>query len=159
MTPVRGFEIVSGFRDLASGIHLPERKTQFSAGYDIFSVEDVCLEPAKVTLIATGLKAYMPGDEFLGIYIRSGMAVKHQLCLVNSVGIIDADYYNNPDNEGHILVAVLNLGPEKFILPKGTRFAQGIFQKYFCCDYENDANGDAPHAKRMGGIGSTGTIG
>ena len=93
----------------------------------------------------------MQPDEYLGLHIRSSLAVKSGLRLANGQGIIDSDYYNNPDNEGHILVAVYNHGCESFQLEKGTRIAQGIFMKYLITDH------DAADGLRTGGIGSTGT--
>ena len=92
----RGFEVVSSWK--TEGIRIPVRKTASSAGYDIESGRDMDILPGKVTLIPTGLKAYMGEEEYLAIYIRSSMAIKHGLILINSTGIIDADYYNNYDN-------------------------------------------------------------
>lgn len=144
----RGFEVVSSWEK--EGIRIPVRKTASSAGYDIESGRDMDILPGKVTLIPTGLKAYMGADEYLGIYIRSSMAIKHGIILINSTGIIDSDYYNNEDNEGHIMVAVYNTGKEPFHVAKGDRVAQGIFQKYLKTD------GDRAEGKRTGGVGSTG---
>lgn len=144
----RGFEIVAAWRD--KGIHLPNRKTEKSAGYDIESAADVDLLPGKVVLIPTGLKAYMGADEYLGIHIRSSMAIKRGIILINSTGIIDADYYNNPDNEGHIMVAVYNTTSKTVHVKKGDRVAQGIFARYLKTD------DDAAAGKRTGGVGSTG---
>ena len=81
-----------------------------------------------------------------------GMAIKRHLALVNSTGIIDSDYYNNEDNEGHIMIALLNFGNEPVTLEKGERVAQGIFSKYLITN-DDDATG-----VRTGGIGSTGTM-
>ena len=145
---VRGFEIISQY--LNSGISLPVRKTAASAGYDIAAAQDSTLLPGKVTLVPTGLKAYMAGDEYLGIHIRSGLAVKQGVSLINGQGIIDADYYNNPDNEGHILIAVFNHSDQPVVITKGTRLAQGIFYKYLLADH------DCPGGERLGGLGSTG---
>lgn len=145
---VRGFEIVSQY--VGCGITLPVRKTVSSAGYDIAAGQDATLSPGKVTLVPTGLKAYMGSDEYLGIHIRSGLAVKQSLSLINGQGIIDADYYNNPDNEGHILIAVFNHGDQPVVITKGTRLAQGIFYKYLIVD------NDRPGGERLGGLGSTG---
>ena len=145
---LRGFEIVSEY--VNKGICLPVRKTTFSAGYDIEVATEVLLPSQEVTLIQTGIKAYMQPDEYLGIHIRSGISIKNKLSLINNQGIIDADYYNNQDNEGHILVAVYNHGCESFHLEKGTRIAQGIFMKYLITDH------DAAEGMRTGGIGSTG---
>ena len=125
---IRGFEVVSAFEE--QDINLPTRKTTESAGYDIECAEAVTLEPGQVVLVPTGIKAFMAYDEYLAIHIRSSMAIKRHLALVNSTGIIDSDYYNNEDNEGHIMIALLNFGKEIVTLDKGERVAQGIFSKY-----------------------------
>lgn len=146
---VRGFEFVTLYNK--AGLVLPQRKTSYSAGYDLAAAEDTLIEPRKVTLIPTGVKAYMQQDEYLGIHIRSSLAVKHQLSLINAQGIIDADYYNNESNEGHILIAVLNSSNSPFAVNKGDRIAQGIFYKYLLADDDTTAVN-----VRTGGIGSTG---
>lgn len=147
---LRGFEFISSYEN--TSLLLPIRKTQFSAGYDIAAAEDVILKPNKTTLIATGLKAYMQGDEYLGIHIRSGLSIKNNVSLINGQGIIDADYYNNADNEGHILIAIYNHNSQEVLIRKGTRIAQGIFYKYLVTDHD-DQN---LFVTRTGGIGSTG---
>jgi dUTP pyrophosphatase len=146
----RGFKIVSSYQK--DDIILPQRKTLLSAGYDIAAAEDTLLKAQKVTLIPTGIKAYMEDDEYLGIHIRSGLAVKKNLTLINGQGIIDADYYNNEGNEGHILIAVFNHGDQDLLITKGTRVAQGIFYKYLLADQDNHSIS----ATRKGGLGSTG---
>lgn len=146
---IRGFEIVTIYKK--AGIELPERKTSYSAGYDLAAAEDTLIEPHQVTLIPTGVKAYMQQDEYLGIHIRSSLAVKHQLSLINAQGIIDADYYNNKSNEGHILIAVYNNSNTAFAVNKGDRIAQGIFYKYLLADDDTTAVN-----VRTGGMGSTG---
>lgn len=148
---VRGFEIIASFSQ--AGLVIPERKTAYSAGYDIAAAQDMIAHAGQLTLIPTGLKAYMPADEYLAVHIRSGLSIRHQLCLMNGQGIIDADYYNNPDNEGHIIVAVWNAGMSAVPIAKGTRIAQGIFQKYLLADHENALE----KIVRSGGFGSTGT--
>ncbi|MBR2071008.1 MAG: dUTP diphosphatase [Phascolarctobacterium sp.] len=146
---LRGFEKIAKYADV--DFQMPERKTQKSAGYDFCLPEDVVLEPGKLQLVPTGVKAYMQDDEYLGMHIRSSMAVKKRIMLVNNVGIIDADYYNNEDNEGHIMLALLNMGSEPVALPKGERVAQGIFYNYLVTDGDDNAE----KAVRGGGFGST----
>jgi dUTP pyrophosphatase len=145
---LRGFEVIESYFE--SAITLPVRKTAFSAGYDITAAEDIILVPRAVSLISTGIKAYMQQDEYLGIHIRSGFAMKYALSLINGQGIIDADYYNNPGNEGHIIIAVFNHGDQPVAVAKGERIAQGIFYTYLKTD------GDIATASRFGGMGSTG---
>ena len=76
------------------------------------------------------------------------MGFKYNIRLCNQVGIIDADYYNNENNEGHIYVALQNEGSKDFIIEKGDAYAQGIILNYLTC-------GDINNNKRSGGIGST----
>lgn len=146
----RGFEIVSYYQE--KNIILPSRKTKFSAGYDIATAENIILLPQQVTLIPTGIKAYMQTDEYLGVHIRSSIAIKQKLTLINNVGVIDADYYNNVDNEGHIMIPVYNYNQSSVTIEKDTRIAQGIFYRYLL------ASDDKAENIRIGGIGSTGKI-
>ena len=69
----------------------------------------------------------MNKDEVLLILVRSSMGFKYNIRLCNQVGIVDSDYYNNPDNEGHIFIALKNEGEKVFKVKKGDKFAQGIF--------------------------------
>ena len=147
---IRGFEKIAKYAEV--DFPMPERKTELSAGYDFCLPEEVTLEPGKLQLVPTGVKAYMQPGEWLGMHIRSSMAVKKRLMLVNNVGIIDADYYNNPDNEGHIMLALLNMGENPVTLPKGERVAQGIFYNYLTADGDEKVS----KAVRGGGFGSTG---
>ena len=148
---VRGFEIAKGFED--NNINLPIRKTKFSAGYDIESAEDIVIPSFKKgdnpTLIKTGLKAYMLDDEVLLLYNRSSNPKKKGLILSNSVGVIDKDYYGNPDNDGHIMFAFYNIKNEDITIKKGDVIGQGVFTKFLITDDDN-ATGE-----RKGGFGST----
>ena len=144
----RGFEIVSKYHD--QDILLPIRKTEGSAGYDIACALDTVIKKNNFAFVPTGIKAYMPQDEVLEVYPRSSLGFKKHLLLLNSVGVIDSDYYNNPDNEGEIMLILYNFGSEDIQLNKGERIAQGIFKKYLVAD--NDNNNDL----RVGGLGSTG---
>ena len=151
MEKLRGFEIAKGFEE--KQINLPVRKTKYSAGYDIESAED-CIIPTfkkgmKPTLVKTGLKAYMQDDEYLMLCNRSSNPGKKGLILANSIGIVDKDYYGNPDNDGAIMFAFFNVKEEDIEIKKGDCIGQAIFQKYFVAD------GDMAQGERMGGFGST----
>ena len=91
----RGFEVAKGYENM--GVVIPERKTKYSAGYDVEAIEDTVIPPfkpgMKPTLVKTGLKAYCQNDEFFMLVNRSSNPGKKGLVLANSVGIIDADYY------------------------------------------------------------------
>lgn len=171
------FELVSEFADQTD--LLPVRATKFSAGYDFSVARDIVVPSyqkqfkglnftddaplnltfvagltksykSKPTLVPTGVKAYLPEGTFLQISVRSSCPLKHWLILANGVGIIDGDYYNNPDNEGHIFFQIINLFPHDIILHKGDKIGQGIIMPYFL------AEGDVTAAERVGGFGSTG---
>ena len=151
MEKLRGFEIARGWED--KGIHIPERKTKYSAGYDFEAAEDVIIPSFKKgiapTLVKTGIKAYMADDEVLMLYNRSSNPKKKGLILSNSVGVIDKDYYENQDNDGHIMFAFYNIKDEDIVIKKGDATGQAVFQKYLITDNDN-AQGE-----RVGGFGST----
>ena len=151
MEKVRKFEVAKGFEN--KGINLPIRKTKYSAGYDIEAAEDVIIpsfkKGANPTLVKTGLKAYMQDDEVLILANRSSNPKKKGLILANSIGVIDKDYYGNPDNDGHIMFAFYNIKEEDIEIKKGECIGQGIFQKYLVTD-DDQAEGE-----RIGGFGST----
>ena len=148
---IRGFEIAKGWED--KNINLPVRKTKFAAGYDMEAAEDVVIPSFKKgmapVLIPTGLKAYMEDDEVLYLYNRSSNPKKKGLILANSVGVVDKDYYNNPDNDGHIMFAFFNIKDEDIIIKKGEAIGQGVFSKYLVTD------SDVAFGDRVGGFGST----
>lgn len=147
----RGFEIAKGFED--KEINLPIRKTKLSAGYDFEAAEDTIVPAFKrgdaPTLIKTGIKAYMEEDEVLYLYNRSSNPKKKGLILANSVGVVDADYYGNPDNDGHIMFAFINTRSEDVLIKKGEAIGQGVFSKYLITD------NDQAEGERTGGFGST----
>lgn len=142
-------------RKLMEGIdyNLPVRKTAKSAGYDFECIEDITIEPfkpgMKPTLVPTGVKVYMEDDEYLMLVNRSSNPKKKNLIIPNGVGIVDADYVDNPDNEGEIMFAFYNMGAEPITIEKGYALGQGIFQKFLITE------DDAAVGERVGGFGST----
>lgn len=173
----RGFEVITAYQD--QDIHLPQRSTRNAAGYDIEAAETVVIPSILTqvvdylrhrlrlwdagqedsatmadifpsTLVPTGLKVYMQEDEYLQIINRSSNPLKRNLALPNSIGIIDQDYYNNPENEGHLYVQLINYGFRPYTVQKGERIAQGIFTQYLTVD--GDEGG---RTTRTGGFGST----
>lgn len=151
MERIRGFEIAKGFED--KDINLPVRKTKYSAGYDIEAAEDTVIpsfkKGMKPTLVKTGIKAYMQDDEVLILANRSSNPGKRGLILANSIGVIDKDYYGNPDNDGHIMFAFFNIKEEDIEIKKGDCIGQGIFENYLTVD------NDVSEGERIGGFGST----
>lgn len=104
----------------------------------------------RITLVPTGIKCKMPQDYYLQLSVRSSLSLKHWLILGNGVGIIDADYYNNPDNEGHIYFQLINLLPVPIKISKGERFGQGVLLPYGICENDKEVMNE-----RTGGFGST----
>lgn len=154
----RKFEYVkritsTGYETKQPDFNLPKRKTKKSAGYDFECIETITIPPyipgSKPTLVPTGVKCKMQDDEFLMLVNRSSNPKKKSLVIPNSMGIIDADYYNNPDNDGEMMFAFYNLSNEPITIEKGYCMGQGIFQKYYITDDDN-AEGE-----RIGGFGST----
>lgn len=129
---------------------LPERKTKFAAGYDFYAPHDIIIPAHDDSgLVWFDVKAAMPHNMYLQLHIRSSLAVHHDIMLETS-GVIDADYYGNIDNDGNIAAKFRNYGDEMFVIKKGERCMQGIFMKYAVAD------NDTASGIRSGGYGSTG---
>lgn len=145
---MRKFFVIDKYKD--QGVEIPKRQTKDSAGYDLASLEEVSIKPKEIVLVKTGLKVSIPKDEVLLVFPRSSLGIKKRLTLANNVGVIDADYFNNNDNEGHIMVPILNFGEEIVTLTKGERIAQGIFVKFYKTDDDK-----VTKTNRLGGFGSS----
>ena len=104
----------------------------------------------KPTLVPTGIKCQLADNEYLELAARSSMPLKYWLVLANGVGIIDADYYDNSDNEGHIMFQYINLSPVDIVIRKGEKIGQGIIHRYYTVE------DDAATGERTGGFGSSG---
>lgn len=157
----RGFDKIAtkewglNYRDeniLYADIKLPTRATRHSAGYDIFSTQRCVLIPGKEVLMPLGFKVFMAHDEFFMIVPRSGLGFKYYTRLANTVGIIDADYYNNEKNEGHCWIKLRNESEkDTVIIEQHQAIAQGIFMKYLLAVGDSFTEGES----RQGGLGST----
>ena len=171
------FEAVSRFA-ADEEMLMPRRGTAASAGYDFVVAEDIVIPPyvslmseinapecqpvtlaemaaltkrtgAKPTLVSTGIKCHLPTNMYLELSVRSSTPLKHWLIMANSIGIIDADYCNNPDNEGEIFFQMINLSPFPIQLKKGDKIGQGIIKPY------EKVRNDNSEGNRQGGFGST----
>lgn len=178
MARVRGFEFVKDY--VKEGAHptLPTRSTRDSAGYDLFVAKEQVIPSIwklayktlkervkamvthheavsylKPTVVPFYIKAYMGKNEVLYVYLRSSAPKKFGLILANQVGIIDADYYGNEDNDGNIGALVYNLLPWDRTVVPGTTFCQCIFSQFLAADEETSITKDKT---RTGGVGSTG---
>lgn len=144
---IRGFELVSSFTNENL---LPKRETAHAAGYDLKVAERTVIAPKEIKLVPTGVKAYMQVGEVLYLYDRSSNPRKKGLVLINSVGVIDGDYYGNPGNEGHIFAQMQNITEQEVVLEEEDRIVQAVFTPFLLAD-NDEADG-----VRTGGFGSTG---
>lgn len=154
-----------GLKHLDLDITLPKRSTENAAGYDFFAMSDkvipsiwkglfknlITQKPIKPTMVWTGVKARMLKNEYLAVHNRSSNPWKKGLILANGVGVVDSDYYNNPDNDGDIGFAFYNIFPFDVTIHKGDKIGQGVFHKFLRVD------SDYVRRKRTGGFGSTGS--
>lgn len=147
---LRGFEIAKGWED--KDINLPKRSTKNAAGYDIEAAEDIVVPVyfpgVKPTLIPTGLKAYCMEDECFFLMSRSS-GPKKGLLTPHGFGLIDSDYYENKENDGHFYVQVFNCSDKELLIKKGEKIAQVVFTKYLLID------NDSADGERISGFGST----
>lgn len=164
----RGFEVCKDYID--KDINLPVRKTKNSVGYDVEAAEDTVIPSIwknifgnfskfikgdkeyleiKPTLVKTGLKSYFGEDEVLMLANRSSNPGKKGLILANSLGIIESDYYGNPDNDGHLMYAYYNFFPVDITIKKHDTIGQAYFQNFLKVD------NDVAEGVRTGGFGST----
>lgn len=152
---MREFEYVNrvlsnGYETLQPNFSLPVRSTKNSGGYDFFAMEDITLEPHKITYVPTGVKCKMLDDEILILANRSSNPKKKGIILASGINIIDADYYGNPDNDGEISLILQNITDEPIIIKKGDKTVQAVFIKFLKTDDDNSEK------ERVSGIGSTG---
>ena len=137
-------------KELYESYNLPVRKTKRSAGYDFESIYDFVLKPNEIIKLPLGVKVCMNDDEVFMLYVRSSQGFKYNVRMCNQVGVIDSDYYNNIDNEGHMWIKIQNEGDKDYVVKKGDAICQGVFTKYLVVDNEVEMK-----AIRKGGLGST----
>lgn len=149
---MRKFEFVNRILSNEDGIKrlLPTRSTKNSAGYDFFNPKNIICKSHKITMIPTGIKAQFPEDEMLLLFNRSSNPKKKGLIILNGVGVVDSDYYNNTDNEGEMAFVFYNMLEEDVTLLAGEKLGQGVFVKY------EKTDDDMAEGERIGGFGSTG---
>lgn len=137
-------------KEIYDGISLPRRATKGSAGYDFYAPYDVTLAAGESVKIPTGIRVKIADGWVLALFPRSGLGFKFRLQLDNTVGIIDADYYES-DNQGHIFCKITNDSRENktMSVKKGNGFCQGIFLPF------GITTDDETTAERNGGFGST----
>lgn len=147
----KGETNIAVIEKLYQDLQLPKRATSGSAGYDFYMIDAAVIKQGESLLIPTGIRVKIDNGWVLKLYPRSGLGFKYRLQLDNTVGIIDADYYNSP-NEGHIFVKLTNHSNLDVCLTKRSAFMQGIFIQYGITIDDDVTN------ERVGGIGSTNKV-
>lgn len=146
---IRGFEVVSpNMRRTDGEVKLPIRGTEKAMAYDFYANTNYTVRPNEIVKIWTDVKAYMQDNECLILNVRSSMGGKFMLA--NTQGWIDADYYENEDNDGNIGIFLKNISDKTLNIVKGDRVAQGAFFNFLVADNGNTKN------ERKGGWGSSG---
>lgn len=140
-------QLLPGNEDLG----LPEKMTSLSSGFDLKAAirESIILEPGKRALVPTGIAIAMPENLEAQVRPRSGLAYKKGITLLNTPGTIDADY------RGEIGVIMINHGEEPFIIQRGERIAQLVFQWVPEIEWE-PVNQLTQTLRGTGGFGHTG---
>ena len=160
--PVRKTEFSAGYDMVAAEDYIiPSIWPMFEEARKLFEIEDdefvtmpmmadfTKRTGIKPTLVSTGMKCKLNPGTFLQLSIRSSSPLKYWIMLANGVGIIDADYYNNPDNEGEIFFQLFNLSPFNIQIKKGEAIGQGVILPY------GITVDDVVNGERLGGFGST----
>lgn len=152
-----GYDLVAAEDVMIPPYHLlNQRMTGYYREGDVLELSHLAevtkRRETRPTLVSTGVKAKLDPGTYLELSVRSSTPLKHWLVLANGVGIIDADYYNNPDNEGEIFLQLINLSPYELIIRKGEAIGQAIIKPYLITEDDN-ASG-----QRMGGFGSTSNV-
>lgn len=147
-----GFYLVSKYVDQTD--LLPARQTSQAAAYDFRAAADYTLPPfqpgTKPILVPTGVKVKLEPNQVLLCFNRSSNPLKRNLFLANSVGVIDADYFDNETNEGEIFASFYNYGTKNYQIQRGDRIMQGMI-----VNYETLSNAITRNRQRTGGFGST----
>ena len=131
------------------GVPVPSQATSGAAGYDLASAEDGELAPMERRLFKTGFALAVPEGYECQIRPRSGLALRHGVTLPNSPATIDSDY------RGELMVALVNLGAERFRVTRGMRIAQLVFSRVERVAFRS--TDCLPESSRGdGGFGSTG---
>lgn len=135
----------------AEGSEIPSYASSSAAGADVraFLRDDLILPPGKSALIPTGLRVAIPHGYEIQVRPRSGLALKHQITVLNTPGTIDADY------RGEVGIILINHGTEEFIIKPGMRIAQLVVAKVTPASFI-PANALTETARGAGGFGHTG---
>ena len=136
-------------KKLVDSAVVPKYAHEGDAGVDLYSTEELMLQPGQRVLISTGISISIPDSYEAQVRPRSGMSIKYGLSVVNSPGTIDCKY------RGEIKVILINHGERDFRVEKGMKIAQMVFNKVEIAEFKEVEELD--DTKRgSDGFGSTG---
>ncbi len=139
-------------RRLREGAKIPRRATEGAAGMDLYACidADITLAPQQLAVVPTGIAIELPDNGCAAfLYARSGLGVKHGICLANGVGVIDSDY------RGEVCVGLCNVSDKPYVIAPGERVAQMVIAPVLTPEVEEV--GELSDTQRgSGGFGSTG---
>ncbi len=139
-------------KKLRKDAKVPQRATNGSAGMDLYACIDqsITLAPGQLAVVPTGIAIELPDNKCAAfLYARSGLGVKHGICLSNGVGVIDSDY------RGEICAGLCNVSDKPYTIEPFERVAQMVIAPVLTPDVvETDELSDTLRGE--GGFGSTG---
>ncbi len=139
-------------RKLREGATIPRRATEGAAGMDLYACidENITLAPQQLVIVPTGIAIELPDNGCAAfLYARSGLGVKHGICLANGVGVIDSDY------RGEVCAGLCNVSDKPYVIAPGERIAQMVIAPVFTPDVV-EVSELSDTQRGAGGFGSTG---
>ena len=139
-------------RKLREGAKIPRRATEGAAGMDLYACidESITLAPQQLVIVPTGIAIELPDNGCAAfLYARSGLGVKHGICLANGVGVIYSDY------RGEVCVGLCNVSDKPYVIAPGERIAQMVIAPVFTPDVV-EVSELSDTQRGAGGFGSTG---
>lgn len=139
-------------KKLKENAKIPERATEGSAGMDLYACIDssITVNPNQIALVPTGIAIELPDNSAAAfLYARSGLGIKHGICLANGVGVVDSDY------RGEICVGLCNVSDKPYTIEPNERIAQMVIAPVILPSIVE--TGDLSDTQRgEGGFGSSG---
>lgn len=133
---------------------VPKRATNGSAGMDLYACidEPITITPGQLAVVPTGIAIALPDNSCAAfLYARSGLGVKHGICLSNGVGVIDSDY------RGEICAGICNVSDKPYTIEPDERVCQMVIAPVLTPDIVEVSELDDTQ-RGKGGFGSTGSF-
>lgn len=141
-------------KKLKENAKIPKIATSGSAGMDLYACidEPITLNPGQLAMVPTGIAIELPNNGCAAfLYARSGLGVKHGICLSNGVGVIDSDY------RGEICAGLCNVSDSPYTINPDERICQMVIAPVIMPEIvEVDELGDTQRGQ--GGFGSSGSF-